>query len=330
MALGSALGGLAGGIGILAGAGGKGGIKDLRKLRELWSKLETSDFDFSELSFPELQMVQELFPEVYDAVVPSQAETVQEDPAARDAQMRALARIEEISGEGLPLQDRIAAEYGTNALAQESRGHDLAVLRNLAARGGLASGDEGQLRMIASARAGNTARELGTALQEGALNRRVGAIGQTAAQSGAIRSGDFATRAFNADALNRFNMDVAGMQTQAARFGAEARGEANRYNVGTRQRLAEENALGRLGLAVNQQGREDELKSTLFGQNVEKLKGLSGVYGALANWRDRDRARKEQAIAGIGEGVGGLLDVGLLGTGGGGGGGGGFSGGVGF
>ena len=316
MALGSAVGGLLGGIGILGGLGGKGGKKDLNTIKDLWLRLQNSDFDFTKLTYPERQMVQQMMPEVYNAIVPDEVKLAQEQQGPRDAQVRALARIEEVAGQGLPLQDRIAAERAQGAISQEMRGRDLAVLRNLAARGGVGSGDEAQLRMAANASAGNLARDLGTSLQESALNRRMAAIGQSAGQAGALRGDDFGVAAFNADAANRFNQQVASAQTEAARYGAGARERAQGYNTETRQRLADETATGRLGLGVQQQGREDDLLSELFGQNVTRLQGLTGAYGALADWKDRDRARKEQAIAGIGKGVGGLFDVGLKGTGG--------------
>lgn len=311
MGLGSGLGGLAGGIAVLSGAGGKGGISEREKIVELWNKLETSNFDFRKLTFPELRMVESLMPEVYNAIVPQDVSTVTEDPRLRQAQVGAIGQMEQIARDGLPLADRIAAQGAMGSLAQESRGRDLAVLRNLAARGNLSGGDEAQLRIIGNTGANQLANRLGSGLIGSALDRRMQAIQAAGGMAGQARGQDFTAKAFNSEAINRFNSMVSGMQTDAARYAAGARGQANQYNVGTRQDLATRTQLGRVGLAEQQQSRDDLLKQAMFGQQLSKLQGLSNAYGSLANYKDRDRAAKEQAIAGIAGGIGDVADVGI-------------------
>jgi len=312
-----AIGSLISGISILAGAGGKGGVKERKQIIALWNALEQSNFDFHQLSFPELQMVQQLLPEVYTAIVPDEVKQVIESPEARTAQLEALGQTQEIARGGLPLADRIAAERAQGSIQQASRGRDLAVLRSLASRGGLGSGDEAQLRLQANASTNNLGRDLGQSLQETALNRRLSAIGQYGEQAGALRQGDFRAGAFNAEAVNRFNEQVANSQNRAAEFNAAARAGASRYNVGTKQRLSEQTALGRLDLRQQQQRREDALKGTLFNQQATKIGGQSAGLEGLAAYKDRDRAAKEQAIAGIGGGVDDILGS-VIGGGGGG------------
>lgn len=302
-----AIGSLGAGIAILAGAGGKGGKKERKKVIDLWNKLETSNFDFTQLTYPERQLVQELMPEVYDAFRPDKAETVAEDAAIRGAQVEALGQVGEIARGGYPLADRIAAERAQNAILQASRGRDLATIRSLATRGNLGGGDEGQLRLASNVAGANLARDLGMGLQESLLNRRLSAIGEYGGQAGALRGADFRSAAFNADAINRFNLDVADIENAARRFNAQAQAEANRYNVGTRQRLADETALGRLGLQQSQQEREDNLLRSLFGQQVTKLGGQTSAYENMALAKDREKAAREAAIAGIGKGVDQLI-----------------------
>lgn len=318
--IGSALSGIA----ILAGAGGKGGKGEYKKIVDLWNKLETSNFDFNQLSFPELQMVQEMMPEVYNAVVPDEAKTVLEDPAVRSAQMEAMGLTGQMARGGLPLADRIAGERAQNQIAQEQRGRDMAVMRSLASRGGLGAGDEAQLRMAANASAGNLASDLGQGLQETALNRRLGAAQAYGGLGAQLRYGDFRSGAFNAEAINRFNEQAAAIKNEAARYAAGARERSQEYNVGTRQRLADTEALGRLNLQQQQQGRGDYLQGQQFNQQVTKLGGQTGALTQLGNYKDRDRAAKEAAIAGIGQGVdqtiSSLYGGGAFGGGGGGGG----------
>ena len=306
-AVGGGLGGGAASIAVLLGAGGKGGKRERDRMIELWNKLELSNFDHTQLTFDELRDVANYMPEVYDAIVPSGPQTIQEDPTARAAQALSLNQLQDIAGGGLSLADRLSAREISNSMAQESQRQDLGILRSLAARGMGASGDETQLRMIGNAAAGNQASDLGASAIRAALDRRLAAVGQVGSAAGAMRTADYRTKAYNADAINNFNTQVSQMRTQAAAAAAASRERAGFANAQERQQLATQSQLGRMGLRERQQSRQDTLLGEEFNQRLKKILGQSQAYEALAAYKDRDRAAKEEAIMGIGSGAGSSL-----------------------
>src|SRR5689334_18553542 len=117
--IGQGLGGAIGGIAILAGAGGKGGLDEYKKAAAVWEKLKTTNFDFSTLQFPELQLVAEMMPDIYEAIVPAEVKQAADSPEMRAAQQRGLAHLEAAAVEGLPLTERVAAQDAGRSMARE-------------------------------------------------------------------------------------------------------------------------------------------------------------------------------------------------------------------
>lgn len=307
------LGGLGSGIALLSGAAGGGGKDDLKRQVSLWEKLQMPNFDTSQLTFPELKMLQEMDPQQYSAIVPGQAATVNEAPDARAQQMAALGQLQGMGQEGLNLGDRLAAQEAGRSVSDSARRAQMAVLGNLAQRGRLGAGDELQARMAANQQASELARGLGSDLTRQALDRRLGAAQAAGGLAGQIRGQDVNVASTNADIINRFNSLVAGMQNEAAQRNAAARQEVQGYNVGTRQRLGEQTQLGKFNTTQENLNRRNDLRQQQFGNQVTRAQGMSNSLGNLANAGYAEQAAKAAAIRGLGQGagqaVGGGLDI---------------------
>lgn len=304
--LGSSIGGLVGGIAVLGGAAGKGGKKEHKQALEIWKQLQTSNFDFSSLSPPELQILAEQTPELYQAVVPEEFKQIATG-ATRANQLTSLAQLEQIGREGLPTEDRLAAQQAAQAVTSAAGASRADALRALAARGQLNSGDEIQAQLAGNQQAANLAANLGTNLAREAAMRRMSGIQAAGQEAGAIRSADESTAAQNAAIANRYAELFSGLKTQEAQQNAAARQAAQNYNVQTRQQTGNANVANAYGTQLENLNRQNALRSQQFTQNLAKTQGLSGAYNALAAYKDALQQQKAQAIQNTGSGAGGAI-----------------------
>jgi hypothetical protein len=297
--------GLGGSIAVLAGAGGKGGKDEYKKALKVWEKLQTSDFDFRALDPPELRVLSEYMPEVYSAVVPEEFQSIQDSPGARDSQVRSLSQLEEIAGEGMPLVDRLQAAEAGRSVSSAAAASQRDSLRRLAARGALSSGDEIQAQVGAGQVGSNLARDLGSDVAQSAALRRLGAIGQAGGAAGQLRGADVDLNTRNAATANRFAELFSSMKTDEARENAAARQAASNANVARRQEVGDTNVLNRYGVGLENLNRQNLLRGSEFGQNLEKTRGLSEAYTGYGLTKDAEKSAKEQALMNLGSGFGG-------------------------
>jgi hypothetical protein len=302
-----AVGGLIGGIAVAAGAAGKGGAKEHKKAAQVWEKLQLSNFDFRSLDAPELRVLAEQMPEIYQAVVPAEFQQIAESGARAD-QVGALGQMQAIAREGLPVEDRLAAQEAGRAVTSTAAAAQEDALRRIAARGQLGSGDEIQAQLAGAQQGSNLARDLGSDLARQSALRRMSAIGQAGQMAGQLRAQDTSRAAQNAAIANRYAELFSSMKTQEAQDAAQSRQAAQNYNVGTRQQIGNANTANAYSTALENLNRQNALKNQQFGQQVTKTSGLSSAYNALAAYKDAMQQQKANAIVGAGESGGGIGD----------------------
>lgn len=302
-ALGGGAGSLIGGIAVLAGAGGKGGIRDANKAKDIWKKLETSDFDFRSLDAPELLFLQRMDPELYTAIVPEQFREIEESPFRQD-QQRALDILRRQAETGETELDRIQRLEAMDAISgAQARGTEDA-LRGAARRGALGSGDELRYRLAAGGQATQLAAELGRSAVADAALRRLQAAGTYGAAAGQARGMDLERSGRNADIANRFSEIYSQMKTDEARENAAARERAQAYNLGRQAEVSDANILNRYNVGLENLERQNQLRDQLFQQNLLKTQGIAGSYLDRAGFKEREKAAKERALVGTGAGGG--------------------------
>lgn len=298
-----ALGGILAGAGIMGGLAGSDGKKYARQALELWEKLKLSDFDMSNLSPPELQMVAEFFPQVYDAQIQGNVQMAQDSPEMRVEQARSLARLGDVADQGLPVVDRLAAdEVGRQMSAEQRRGMEN-VTRGMEARGRLGGGSEFAAQLAQGQQGAEMGSRFGSNIARQAILNRLSAMEAGGQMAGQIRGQDIGLSESRGNAMNRWNEWASNLRTGAAAQNAAARNQAGMYNTGTRQRLADTNNLNRYGTSLENLNRRNDLEAQLFGQRLAKTQGMSGQYSQLGMYQNARQAAKAQAIRGIGQGV---------------------------
>lgn len=302
--LGSGIGGAVGGVvGLLTA--GKGGEEDLKRAAQLWKDLQTSDFDFRELSPPQLRLLATATPELFQSYAPEEFQQIADSPEARAGQVRALGQMQEYAETGEPLVDRLNRQAAARNVQDASAGARAAALRNLAARGNLGAGDEIQASLAGSAQASNLGRDLASEAAREAALRRMGAVGQAGQMAGQLRGADVELAGRNADISNRYKELFANTMNQANMYNAGARERAAAYNVGQTQRLGDTNEQARYETALENLNRKNRLKGDIFQQQLAKTQGLADVYGQLSDAKYAERAARIGNAQSIGSGVGG-------------------------
>lgn len=302
--IGGGIGGAISGIALLAGAAGEGGKPELKKILSLWEKLQEPDFDFSDLTAPELRVMAQATPETFEAQVPAEAALAQESPEIRARQLQALGGLGEIAEEGLPEADRLAAALAGRAVRGAQFAGTEESLRGLRRRGRLGAGAETQARAVGGRMSGQLAGEMGLDLQRVSLERRLQALRDYGGAAGAMRGQDIGLSESRAQALNRFNEFVASQRQQAGAYGAAARERAQAYNVGTAQRIGEANPLLEYQTALQNINRQNQLQQQLFGARTTITGGQAGALGGLAQAGYAEQAARTANIRAIGSGAG--------------------------
>lgn len=309
--IGSAVGDLIGNIAILAGAAGKGGLDEFKKIKDLWKKLQTPEYDMATLQSPEMQVFMQQHPELYSAIVPQSVATAQDSPEMRAAQMQGIAQVQQMAQQGLPYGQQAAIAEGQRALAQAHRGNTQSILSNYAQRGRAGAGDELAARTLAGLGEAELARGFGSDAGQLKANQMAQASYALPGMAGAARAQDYSQSLTNAQLINRFNELVANTQNMAAQYGAGARERAQGYNVGTAQRVGEGNVMNRYANQIRNQEYPNQMRNQAYLDQLAKLQGLSGARSALGQAKYDEQAQRAQNIRSTASSVGGIADIGL-------------------
>jgi hypothetical protein len=301
--VGGGLGGLFGGIATLAGVGGKGGDEWYRRALSVIEALSTPDFDMASIAPQDWALVAEYFPEVYEAVIPQGPQMVQDSAEGRAAQLQGVSGLSEIAREGMPLVDRLQADQYQQSLlgafgAQSEQAQEQAQMRGM-------SGSYA-LDQMGDQRAADAAAGYGSDLAIGSANRRLGALSDLGSLGGSLRGQDIQVSGSNADIANRFNEFVAGLQNQAAQYGAGARERAQFGTNQARQGIANRNQQNRQSMQLGDLERQNQLRHLNFQNELARAGLLAEAYSGYGQVKDAQKYAKEQAVAGIGSGIGSI------------------------
>jgi hypothetical protein len=249
----------------LAGLGGNllsGGIGELlagMDEREQEALLRQAVDAYGNIDLPKLERLSA------EQLGPSRFDSIQTDPALRQAQMDALDSLQrEARAGGMTLDDRATYLQAGDKAARDASGAMGRIREGLEARGMGGSGTETALQFGAAQ--GQAQRAGEAALQTAADSRRRALDSMMAGGrlAGSMREQEFGEKSRGAEAADAI-----------ARYNAESRARANQYNAG-----------------LGQQGFENQ--RSLLGGKVNALNGQSALAGQRAQG-------KRQFWAGMGE-----------------------------
>ena len=256
-----------------------------------------------------LPVLKEYYPEVYQQVValvpeaeqavtlgPSAMEGVKVDPALRQAQMNALARIQQIGEEGgMTATDRARLAQIQAEQAAATKGQEGAIMQNLAARGLSGGMSEMVSRQLAAQGEANRAAQQGLDVKAQAEQRALQALMQSGQLGGQIEQQQFGQAAQIAqakDLINRFNaQNLQNVQSQ----NVQARNAAQQYNAAQKQAIANQNVAGRNQAQMYNIG----LPQQQYQNQLARATGQAGAAQAQGQAAAQQAAGQMQFLGGL-------------------------------
>lgn len=313
---GGALGGIGGGIGGLIGLLDKsrGGKRYVKDILSLYQNLNLPEYDTQALAAANVPLTGLQEAQQYEAALPGDASLIADSPEMRADQLQALAGLQQISEEGLPEADRLAAEEGARAMRGVLRSGEETQVQNLRRRGRLGGGGEISARAVGGRLASELGRGLNVDITREALARRLGALRDYGSAAGAVRGQDVTSQNINAQALNRFKEFAAMQQQQAASQNAMERARVEQYNVATPQTLAQQNQLLDYQNRQYNQAYANQQAQRGYQDQLQQAAGQAGAYQTLSRDAYAKQAAKQATYERLGSGLlggtGGAIDYG--------------------
>ena len=312
--LGGALGGGAGrGLGGLIGLldKGRGGKRYDKDILELYGDLDLPEYVIKDLIAAQIPLTGLMGEEQWEAALPGEAAQIADSPEMRAEQVQAISGLREISEEGLPEADRLAAEEGARAMRGALRSGEETQIQGLRRRGRLGGGGEISARAVGGRLASELGRGLNVDVQREAMNRRLQALSMYGSAAGAVRGQDVGTQNINAQAMNRFKQFAALQQQQANIGNAAERQRVQQYNVMQPQELAGQNQLLAAQNAQYNQAYQNQLRGQQYQDELQQAAGMAGAFQRLSEGAYQKQVGKQKTYENIGGGLGGALGLGV-------------------
>jgi len=311
--LGSAIGsnvGQGGGQGIGALIGlldkGRGGKRYDKDILSLYKDLDLPDYVIKDLIAAQIPLTGLMSEEQWEAALPGEASQIADSPEMRAEQVQALGGLQQISEEGLPEADRLAAEEGARAMRGALRSGEETQIQGLRRRGRLGGGGEISARAVGGRLASELGRGLNVDITREALQRRLQALSMYGSAAGAVRGQDVTSQDINAQAMNRFKQFAAMQQQQANMGNAAERQRVQQYNVETPQQLASQNQLLNYQNQQYNQAYQNQLRGQSYQDELQQAAGMAGAFQRLSEGAYAKQAAKQKTYENIGGGIGSL------------------------
>lgn len=295
----------------------KANKKELDKIKEAWDSLVPPDFDVSIMDPPELIKkspmlpqfdMSKFTPETYKVVgqyAPQLAPLIREaDPTVvkntaegkegRQAQLDALKKMKMVANGGADPLLSGALDEAANRSQIESQSREGSILQDFARRGMMGSGQELAAK-LASQQGAMT--ESANASRQAAIEsykNRLQALRDSSSLGGEISRDEFNQQSRNADIINSFNQRLSANAQDNANRNTGIINDALKSNWANEQDVANKNTASKNEYDWKGKLREDDLKTKLYGMQVDERKAQNDMITSQAEWERQERARQDK------------------------------------
>lgn len=302
--IGTAVGGILGGIAGLFGSSGDRDKADeaMRNAFNEINQLGLPPDQSKEIFVKHLQAAGVYNPKVEQALDAgvSKLSQVQEDSSLKDAQMQALKNIQQRAKVGLTAEDKLALAKVQQQAARDSEAKRQQIIQNMQMRGQAGGGAELAAQLAAQQAGAEGQAEQGNRVAAQASQNALQAMGMSGQLGSQIRQQDFginAQKAQAADEMNRFN--VSNQIGQQARNVA-AQNQGQQMNLANAQRISDTN----VNLDNAEQQRQLQAQRNYWEDLKSRATMRANAYKAKADDASGQAAQKQQGWQNIGSGVG--------------------------
>lgn len=246
-----------------------------------YENISLPDLEKMRLALEEQQSVGTLAPtmETLTNLGPTALQNIALDPKYNQYTMAALAKMGQVSEEGLPEADRAQLQNILNATAQQNAGQQKAILENRAARGMGGSGDELAAQLQASQSGANRASNEALQLAALAAQRKLDATANLGTLANQLAQTDYGRQRDlygQTDAIAQFN---ASNQQNVANRNVERVNAAQAGNLQNAQNIANNNVATRNAQQQFNRGLEQQQ----FQNQIQRAGGVASGYNNMAN-----------------------------------------------
>jgi hypothetical protein len=245
------------------------------RMMALLNKVKNPNFDVNEINPEDLRVVRQYIPEAtsfIEEIAPQQVKAQSAGAVAgRQAQLDALGQYKRLMQQGYDPQTAMEMAKAQRGMAAESASARQTATAE-AARRGFGGGPSFYQAGADQAGMDRLAQMQQAALTD-AAQRRLAATGQSANLGGQIRGEDVSLEQANVNAINAFNQRQASRRQDWALGQANMRNQAQQYNIGEEQRVADTNKRQAYDAAVRNQGTRNTAAQNQFNNALAKISG---------------------------------------------------------
>lgn len=273
----------------------------------VWDELKTQlpTITPTRVELDKLKSAGLLTPEQEEVILakPSAFEDIAVDQRLKDAQMRALDNLSDISDDGMTIEDRAAmAEIKSDLNNEEKAGRE-AILQNAAQKGTLSGGMVVADQLLNAQRTADRGSLEGFKVGADARKRALEAISAEGTLAGNMRTQDFGEQSKVADARDAINKFNTQQSSDVQQRNVAGRNAAQQYNLSNDQRIMDTN----VGLSNQQTITNSNASNTANQANFNNAQSIAaGKTGQLNTMAQGDRTSGEQSAAmwsGVGQGI---------------------------
>ncbi len=205
------------------------------------------------------------------------------DQQSVDAQRSALGKLQELADKGFTEEDRAASRQLSRSVGADEQARQQSILGEMAARGQASGGQELAARLSSSQGAAARQAQSADQLAIDQANARKAALSQLGSQASQFRGQQFQEQSSQAQARDTINQ-----------FNAMQRAQANQYNLGNQQSIANQ------GVATRNQDQayNKGLVQQQFQNELSKASGQQAASNNLAqNYQQQANAQAQASQA---------------------------------
>lgn len=256
------------------------GESALRKALGEFDSLQTPDTAQMQVQLQNLVQQGVITPEQAEVYLqsPSAMSGITTDPRFQNAQMDALASLQDLGEGGMTDMDRAQLAKIAQDEQVQNRGNREAILNSMEARGAGGSGAALMAQLQNAQQSANRQAARDTEVAGQSQQRALAALQSAGQLGGQMQQQSFGQQAQVAganDAINQFNTQN---RQQVANQNVAARNVAQTANLGEKQRVADTN----VGTANTQQQYNKQLPQQDFNNQLAKAQGKAGVNAQQA------------------------------------------------
>ncbi len=281
----------------------KAAAEQQAKIQAALDKVQDPQFDMSQFTPEEYQLVGKYAPEMLPIVQERAPQLMQLSGAGQqgqDATLSALQRLTSIGNSGADAQSQGLIEQAQRQSQIQNQGQQASILDSMSRRGAQAGSGLGFAAALNAQQGANQSASQGganAAMQ--AYQQRLQALTQAGNFGQQVQANDMNMQGQNAGIINGFNQRMSAMQNQNNQYNTGNLNEAQRTNLGAQQNTADQN----VGLRNNAVAQKNTMAQQEYQNALDKVRIQAGVSNNAAQNALTSGQNQNNAVQGMTGGI---------------------------